>query len=102
MKTAIVLKSDEDNLSSSLVSAEIQAEIAALPAGELHGEILQTFLSLGEKAIRYQSPSPRRTQANARRRKVGGCKVWAEYVKAYFKRQDESLPSCLRATAPCA
>jgi hypothetical protein len=96
MKTAIVVKSDEDNLSSSPVSAEVQAEIAALPAGELHGEILQTFVSLGEKAIRYQA-----LVLDARRRMnngeaVGGCKTWSAYVNAYFKRQDESLPSCLR------
>lgn len=80
-------KTDEDKLSSS---------IATMPADELHKEIIQTYVALGENALMYQA-----LVLDARRRmkdgeKVGGYTTWGEYADCYLKRQDESLPSCLR------
>jgi hypothetical protein len=80
-------KTGEDKLSSS---------IATMPADELHKEIIQTYVALGENALMYQA-----LVLDGRRRmkdgeKVGGYTTWGEYANSYLKRQDESLPSCLR------
>lgn len=90
-------KKDEDKPSSSMaIPAKITASIAALTSDKLHSELLSTYVTLGENAIMYHALilDARRRMNNGE--KVGGYLTWTEYADFYCKKQDETLPTCLR------
>ena len=92
--TAIV-KVEDDTLSSSPDSAAI----GKLSAQELHRKIIQTYVALGENAVTYQALVLNARERMHRGEKVGDCITWTEYADRYFRRDGESLPTCLRRLA---
>lgn len=101
-RTEIIVKADEDKLSSSLDSFASPADLdkfKAMPADELHKEIIGTYIALGENAIAYQGMVLVARQRMHDGEKVGGCNTWngeEGYANKYFRRPDEKLPTCLR------
>ena len=100
--TAIAVngKKDEGNLSSSAVPpyipADVKAANKALTADKLHEAILLSYATVGEASYVLDG-----LILDARRRLdkgeiVGTCVTWKSYAAAYFIKENESLPTCLR------
>ena len=94
-QTAIV-KAEDDSLSSSPCDL---TEIDKMSADELHREIIQTYVALGENVVMYQALVLSARERMHRGEKIGGCLTWTEYANEYLRRDGESLPTCLRRLA---
>lgn len=94
-QTAIV-KAEDDTLSSS--PCDLTA-IDKMSADELHREIIQTYVALGENVVMYQALVLSARERMHRGEKIGGCLTWTEYADEYLRRDGESLPTCLRRLA---
>src|SRR5258708_2228147 len=96
MATAAIVKAEDDSSSSS--PCDLTA-IGKMSAGELHQEIIQTYVALGENAVMYQALVLQARERMHRGEQIGDCSTWKEYADKYLRRDGESLPTCLRRLA---
>jgi hypothetical protein len=93
---AIVTRDEADLIFDSADEDTMSSSIARMSNDELHKEIVQTYVALGENCIMYKALVLDARRRMAAGEKVGGYTTWGEYADLYLKRIDESLPTCLR------
>ena len=98
-ETRTAVPDDVDSLSTSeFPPADLDAYLA-MPADELHKEILGTFVTIGTDLIHYQGMVLVARQRMHAGEKIGGCDTWTGdggYIDTHLRRPGEKLPTAVR------